>query len=133
MVEIKRIAKGIYESPNFGIYYKDKIIRRKAWKIRPLTFPGTVIFPAKPSTPLSLKEAQAAVNVYESWAAAWILGHCKHVTWKDVSNVAMVAGKERQYPTVIVDDRVKDWVAIGWVDLRKATEKDYDMYPIVID
>lgn len=45
----------------------------------------------------------------------------------------MAAGNERKYNKVILDGNVQEWVGIGWIDLYKATEKDRQKYPTVID
>lgn len=43
--------------------------------------------------------------------------------------VAMVAGNEKEITHVIVNGTLKQWVGIGWVDLREATREDYTQYP----
>lgn len=53
------------------------------------------------------------------------------VSFSDVSTLAMVAGKEDRISKIIHDGVLKDWVAIGWISLRKATPGDYQKYPEV--
>jgi hypothetical protein len=48
------------------------------------------------------------------------------------STVAMVAGGEDRIQYVIKSGKLKQWVGIGWVDVREATEQDYYTYPTVI-
>lgn len=49
----------------------------------------------------------------------------------ELSNLRMAAGNEKKF-TVVIDDRtVKEWVGIGWVDLRRATADDIAKYPRV--
>ena len=50
---------------------------------------------------------------------------------KHLSNMAMANGNEDQYSIVIDNDVVKEWVGIGWIELREATTKDKKDYPIV--
>jgi hypothetical protein len=49
-----------------------------------------------------------------------------------LTNMGMVAGYENEYSVVIDDDRVMEWVGIGWIDLRKATDADRKQYPAVL-
>lgn len=51
----------------------------------------------------------------------------------DLVTVRMVAGGEARHPVVIDDRTVKEWVGIGWIDLRRATADDYTKYPTVKD
>jgi hypothetical protein len=48
-----------------------------------------------------------------------------------LSNMAMVGGNETRYKIVIDNDKVKEWVGIGWIELRDATAADRQKYPIV--
>lgn len=50
---------------------------------------------------------------------------------KEVTNMAMVNGNEQLYKVVIDNGFVKEWVGIGWIELRKATPGDHKKYPIV--
>ena len=54
------------------------------------------------------------------------------VNASELSNIRMVAGNENKYSKVIVGSELKEWVAIGWITLRKATPADADTYPRVI-
>jgi hypothetical protein len=57
----------------------------------------------------------------------------KRVSIKKLSNIRMAAGNEKLYPTVIFDGIVHDWVAIGWIKIREATDKDYEKYPVAME
>lgn len=37
----------------------------------------------------------------------------------------MVAGGEKRISQVILNGKVKEWVGIGWIDMRDATPEDY--------
>ena len=45
----------------------------------------------------------------------------------------MVAGNEDIYHTVVDGDRLKQWVAIGWIDVGMATDEHRSLYPTVKD
>ena len=49
----------------------------------------------------------------------------------ELSKLRMAGGNEMKYPAVIDDGILKEWVAIGWIDLREATPKDYKKFPVV--
>lgn len=51
---------------------------------------------------------------------------------RELSLLAMVGGKEGKYRIVVDKGVVKQWVGIGWIELRKATETDLDTYPVVV-
>ena len=51
---------------------------------------------------------------------------------KELSNIAMVNGNESIYKIVIDNNIVKEWVGIGWIDLRTATPEDLNKYPHVL-
>jgi hypothetical protein len=55
----------------------------------------------------------------------------KTVQARRLSNLAMANGYEKLYTIVIDNNVVKEWVGIGWIELRKATTKDLNKYPIV--
>jgi len=55
----------------------------------------------------------------------------KIVSRAELSNMRMVSGNEKKYATVIDGGVVKDWVGIGWIDVRKATAKDKLSFPTV--
>jgi hypothetical protein len=57
----------------------------------------------------------------------------KTVKRGELSNLRMAAGNENKYSIVIVDGRVKEWVGIGWIDLRQATEADRKKYLIATE
>lgn len=52
--------------------------------------------------------------------------------FREVSNIAMTTGGEKKHPIVIVDRVVKEWVGIGWSDLRRANADDRQKYPEVV-
>lgn len=56
----------------------------------------------------------------------------KTVRANELSKLRMAAGNEKKYPAVIDNGILKEWVAIGWVDLRKATEDDHKKFPVVV-
>lgn len=56
----------------------------------------------------------------------------KPVSFRDVSTIAMVAGKEKKIAKVIHNGVVKEWVGIGWVDLDPATAADFLKFPEVL-
>jgi hypothetical protein len=51
----------------------------------------------------------------------------------ELSNLRMTAGNEKKYDKVVIDGKVKEWVGIGWVTLRDASDKDRTRYPVVED
>jgi hypothetical protein len=48
-----------------------------------------------------------------------------------LTNISMVEGNEKIYKIVIDNGMLKEWVGIGWIELRKATAKDKDKYPTI--
>ena len=57
-------------------------------------------------------------------------GKAGTVSFRTVSNVAMVAGGEDLVRRVIHDGVVKEWVGIGWITLDDSP--DPDIYPVVV-
>jgi len=55
----------------------------------------------------------------------------KTVHIKNLSTIAMTTGGEKKYTKVIHNGILKEWVGIGWVDIRKATARDRATYPTV--
>ena len=51
----------------------------------------------------------------------------------ELSNLRMTASNEEKYPMVIQNDNLKEWVGIGWVHIRLATDEDRKKYPTVED
>ena len=49
----------------------------------------------------------------------------------ELTKFKMASGNEKKYQAVIDDGILKEWVAIGWVDLRQATDEDYNHFPVV--
>ena len=45
--------------------------------------------------------------------------------------LTMTAGKEKKLSKVIHEGKVKEWVGIGWVELREATAEDREKIPEV--
>ncbi len=50
-----------------------------------------------------------------------------------VTTHAMVAGNEAKYRIVVEGGFVREWVGIGWIELRPATPEDLEKYPTVED
>lgn len=50
---------------------------------------------------------------------------------KDLTSIKMVASGEKRITKVIRGGMVKEWVGIGWIDLRPATSRDRQRYPEV--
>ena len=45
----------------------------------------------------------------------------KEIPARKLTNMAMSNGYERLYSIVVDQGIVKEWVGIGWIELRKAT------------
>jgi hypothetical protein len=45
----------------------------------------------------------------------------------------MIAGGELQHPTIIEGNLVLQWVGIGWIPLREATQEDRNTLPTLIE
>lgn len=56
----------------------------------------------------------------------------KEIKASELSIIRMVAGNERKYQAVIEDGKVKEWVGIGWITVRDASEEDYETIPKVV-
>jgi hypothetical protein len=50
----------------------------------------------------------------------------------EVTTMAMVNKNEDKYKVVIDNGFVKEWVGIGWIEIRKATPGDFRKIPEVI-
>ena len=50
---------------------------------------------------------------------------------KELTNMAMVNGNEAFYKVVIDTGMIKEWVGIGWIEIRKANPADYKRIPEV--
>jgi hypothetical protein len=57
----------------------------------------------------------------------------KTVARSRLSTPAMIAGGELKYTKVIMNGVLKEWVGIGWIELRQATPADIKKYPTVED
>lgn len=55
------------------------------------------------------------------------------ITRAELTNLRMVVGNEKKYSVVIIDGVVKEWVGIGWIEIRKPTEEDLKTLPVVED
>ena len=53
------------------------------------------------------------------------------VAARELNSVAMAQGNEHKYSIVIDEGVVKEWVGIGWIELRKARPEDTEKYPTV--
>lgn len=56
----------------------------------------------------------------------------KTVKASELSNLKMASGNEKKYSKVIHNGVLKEWVAIGWIELGKANKKDKEKYPKVV-
>ena len=56
----------------------------------------------------------------------------KIVQAAELSKFKMAGGNEKKYKAVIDKGILKEWVGIGWVDVREATEEDYEKFPVVL-
>lgn len=61
------------------------------------------------------------------------MNNALQVQRRELTTIRMVAGNENLHPIVIDDRTVKEWVGIGWIDLRRATADDFTKYPLVKD
>ena len=50
---------------------------------------------------------------------------------RQLSNLMMVGGNEKKYRFIIDRGILKEWVGIGWLDIRETNEEDYQQYPEV--
>jgi hypothetical protein len=55
----------------------------------------------------------------------------KPVAVKELGNIKMVEGNEHLYNIVIDKGILKEWVGIGWIEVREATPEDAEKYPTV--
>jgi hypothetical protein len=55
------------------------------------------------------------------------------LTHQQCSRLAMIAGGELQHPTIIEGNLVLQWVGIGWIPLREATQEDRNTLPTLIE
>ena len=51
----------------------------------------------------------------------------------ELSNLRMVAGNEKKYKMVILNDHLQEWIGFGWITIRLATDEDRKEFPIVED
>lgn len=56
----------------------------------------------------------------------------KTVKSSELTTIKMVAGNERKYGKVVHGGKLKEWVGIGWIDVRSATSSDERRYPFVV-
>lgn len=49
----------------------------------------------------------------------------------ELSTIKMSCRTDQTFHIVIDEGTVKQWVGIGWIDLREATKDDYTKYPEV--
>ncbi len=55
----------------------------------------------------------------------------KTINDSELNPIAMSVNKE--LPTTVIDDgKVQKYVGIGWVEKGRATEADYEKYPVVV-
>ena len=55
----------------------------------------------------------------------------KMINISELSSARMAAGNEKKYSMVIHNGQVKEWVGIGWIDVRSATKEDRKNLPMV--
>lgn len=53
------------------------------------------------------------------------------VAARDLNKVRMIEGNEKLYRIVIDEGVLKEWVGIGWIELREAKASDAEKYPTV--
>ncbi len=51
----------------------------------------------------------------------------------ELTNLRMVAGNEKKYSRVVIDGALKEWVGIGWVRIRTASDRDKAVYPTMVE
>lgn len=56
----------------------------------------------------------------------------KTVDISELSNARMAGGNEKKYTKVIMNGVLKEWVAIGWIDIGVPTDEDRETYPEVV-
>lgn len=56
-----------------------------------------------------------------------------YVLRSELSNLRMTTGNEKEYNRVVDGVLLKEWVGIGWITIRTATEQDRKVYPIAVD
>jgi hypothetical protein len=56
----------------------------------------------------------------------------KAVPAREFTNIKMIQGNEKEYSIIVDAGVVKQWVGIGWIELRKATTEDKEKYPNVL-
>lgn len=56
----------------------------------------------------------------------------KTIPVSEVSNIKMARSNEKKYSVIIHNGVVKEWVAIGWIELRKATDEDKEKYSVTV-
>lgn len=59
--------------------------------------------------------------------------HQQTIKRSELTNLRMVAGNEKKYSVVIIDGVVKEWVGIGWIEIREPTEEDRKTLSTVVD
>ena len=57
----------------------------------------------------------------------------KTVRRSEISNIRMAAGNEKKYSMVILNGGLKEWVGIGWIPIRSATDDDRKKWPTVAE
>lgn len=57
----------------------------------------------------------------------------KTVSFSEIGRLQMVAGGEKKIKRVILQGELKEWVAIGWITLRTATQDDRKCYRTVVE
>jgi hypothetical protein len=55
----------------------------------------------------------------------------KTVSYRDIATAVVAAGRGKRLNHVIHNGFLKQWVGIGWIEIRLATPADYEKYPQV--
>jgi len=56
-----------------------------------------------------------------------------YVLRSELSNLRMTTGNEKEYNRGVDGVLLKEWVGIGWITIRTATEQDRKVYLIAVD
>lgn len=119
-----------YPEPTFDLVIIDRAQRHR---VSPNTWDR-----AKDAEDEFIQEGRAGfADIYDWGETSWIPRPTSKrpdpVPVSKLSTLRMAAGNERLYSRVILNNSVRFWVGIGWVNEGPAQEKDFEVYPVVID
>ena len=57
----------------------------------------------------------------------------KTVKLSELSILRMTTGGEKKYSRVVINGVLKEWVGIGWIDIRRAKTRDLTTYPMAVE